>query len=168
MDSGAEKAGWAVLEDGPLYIDSGVERFHRWKDLPFQEYRLELEDFWVIRTEQLIDKYEPELIVTEIVPSRGAAISDQLYLANTQATVVHAIAMSRRILTGQVSAIKPQKYVTKSKAKRITKTQVRNGVLETFPQLKDQLKFDWKQKVYERSDALAIGLFVLDYLKKSK
>ena len=44
IDPGAERCGWALLEDGPTYIDSGILGLPR-QGADFQLYRLEL-DIW--------------------------------------------------------------------------------------------------------------------------
>ena len=98
VDSGATRAGWAVLgspgTDGiPSYIASGVVHFPRLPKQAFQEYRMSLTEFWIDEAFDLIEEYKPDVLVIETVPSRGPEIMDQLYLANVQATVLHVIAL---------------------------------------------------------------------------
>jgi hypothetical protein len=120
-----------------------------------------LTDKWVWNTIDLLQKFHPDVIVTETVPSRGAGIPEQLYLANTQITVVHAIALYKGIPVEQVSARTVQAAIAvRGKGKKITKPQVRNGVFLRLPELIP--RFKEFTKVFEESDALAIGLHYLE------
>jgi Holliday junction resolvasome RuvABC endonuclease subunit len=164
VDSGATRAGWAVLgspgTDGiPSYIASGVVHFPRLPKQPFQEYRMALTEFWIDEAFDLIEEYKPSVLVIETVPSRGPEIMDQLYLANVQATTLHVIALSYGVKVQQVSARTVQaKVALRKKDVKVTKPQVRNGVLTRFPELQSRLKPKGSQ-IFEESDALAIGLW---------
>lgn len=162
FDPGATRTGWAVLEEGPKYIASGVEYNPR-GDTKFQIYRMELSRFWVDRGLDLLLEYEPDVVVSETVPSRGAGIPEQLYLANVQITIVHALAiMYGSCEVQQISARTVQKAIAiRGNSRKVTKPQVRNGVLSLLPELKPRLKEFIK--VFEETDALAIGLWHLGY-----
>lgn len=164
IDPGATRAGWAVLDgqDGKAsYVASGVVPHPRKPKQAFQQYRMELTSHWVEESFDLLDKYKPAILISETVPSRGPEIMDQLYLANVQITVLHTIALSYGVKIEQVSARTVQaKIALRKKDIKITKPQVRNGVLSYFPDLKERLKSHGSQ-VFEESDALAIGLWYL-------
>jgi len=165
IDSGAKRAGWAILETGPKYLRSGVIHFPRGDNVGFQAYRLDLARFWVQETQELLDWWRPDHVVTETVPSRGFNIPEQGYLANVQATTLHAIAIQRDIPVSQVMARTVQSEIAvRGRSKKITKQQVRNGVISLLPELKSRVS-DWV-KVFEEPDALAIGLWYLDHSNK--
>ena len=162
LDSGAARAGWSVLANRPPeYIDSGVVHTPRGANEAFQTYRMRLTDKWVGLTLELLYDYHPDVIVTETVPALGANNGTQLYLANVQITVVHAIAVLKGVPVEQVSARTVQAEIAiRGKGKKITKPQVRNGVFARLPEL--QPRFSEFTKVFEGSDALAIGLHYLE------
>lgn len=166
IDPGATRAGWAVLgtpgTDGKAtYVDSGVVHHPRLPKQTFQDYRMELTECWIEEAFDLMEEYKPSVLISETVPSRGPEIMDQLYLANVQITVLHAIALSYGVKVEQVSARTVQsKMALRKKNVKVTKPQVRNGVLSYFPELEPLLKTKGKQ-VFEESDALAIGLWYL-------
>lgn len=167
IDPGATRAGWSVLEQdkkGKLtHIDSGVVHFPRLPKQKFQEYRMALTEHWVEAGFDLMEEYEPDVLVSETVPSRGPEIMDQLYLANVQITVLHAIAISYGVKVVQVSARSVQAKIAKRKPNiKVTKPQVRQGVLERFPELEALVKEE--MKVFERTDAIAIGAYWFEYM----
>jgi Holliday junction resolvasome RuvABC endonuclease subunit len=169
VDPGATRAGWAVLGDHPApyegggekatYIASEVVHSPKLPNQTFQAYRLELCNYWVDLSHELIEEYKPEVVVTEVVPSRGPEIMDQLYLANVQCTTLHAIAYAYGLKVVQLSARTVQARIAKRKpGVKLTKPQVRDGVIGRLPELTDHLK---GCKVFEESDALAVGLCYL-------
>lgn len=161
IDPGATRAGWAILETGPVYVDSGVIPYPR-NGLPFQEYRLNLAKYWVGIAQDLIGGWSPDVLVSETVPSRGMNIPEQGYLANVQITTVHAIAYMSGIKVVQVSANSVKsKIAVRGRGKKITKPQVRNGVISLLPELKPRIS-DWV-KIFEEPDALAVGLYFLGH-----
>lgn len=165
IDPGATRAGWAILGDNRdgtgTYVASEVEHHPRLPKQKFQAYRMELADHWVDQTHELIEEYKPGVLVSETVPSRGAGIPEQLYLANVMITTVHAIAIAYGVPVIQVSARTVQAAIAlRKEGVKVTKPQVRNGVLERLPELKPELKEFIK--VFERTDALAIGLWYLE------
>lgn len=164
IDPGATRAGWAVLgipgTDGQAtYVASGVVHHPRLPKQAFQDYRMELTEHWIEEAFDLMEEYKPSVLISETVPSRGPEIMDQLYLVNVQITVLHTIALSYGVKVEQVSARTVQsKMALRKKDVKVTKPQVRNGVLSYFPELEPRLKTKGKQ-VFEESDALAIGLW---------
>jgi hypothetical protein len=122
---------------------------------------MELTKHWVGHGFDLMDQYKPDILVSETVPSRGPEIMDQLYLTNTQISVLHAIAISYGVKVVQISARSVQAKIAKRKPNiKVTKPQVRQGVLERFPELESLVKGE--MKVFERTDALAIAAWYLE------
>jgi Holliday junction resolvasome RuvABC endonuclease subunit len=166
VDPGAARAGWAVLgmsgrNDKATYVASGVVHHPRLPKQAFQDYRMELTEYWVAEAFDLMEEYEPRVLISETVPSRGPEIMDQLYLANVQITVLHAIALTYGTKIVQVSARSVQAKIAKRKPNiKVTKPQVRQGVLERLPELESLTKEE--MKVFERTDALAIGLWYFE------
>lgn len=159
FDSGAKRAGWAVLESGPKYIASGVIEHDRGAT-KYQEYAMHLTEQWVIHTSEFIREYSPDQIVTEIVPAYGMNDYGQGYLVNVMATTVHAIALGMGVEVSHVSAVKVQNAIAiPGRPKKLTKVQVRNGVVSLLPELIERVP-DWT-KVMEEPDALAVGLWFL-------
>lgn len=162
FDSGAKRAGWAVLDPGPEYISSGVEECIRRPKQTYQGYRMELTEHWVEFTAHLLDEYKPTHVVTEIVPPYGMNDFSQGYLANVMATTVHAITFGYGKEPFQVSAKRVQEQIAiRGKSTKITKPQVRNGVVSLIPELKSRAG-GWT-KIWEEPDAIAIGLHFLGY-----
>lgn len=165
IDSGAKRGGWAVLDSGPIYVASGVLGCIKEPKEAYQEYRMRLTEKWVGRTSDLLDAFDPDVVVTETVPVYGMNDFSQGYLANVMATTVHVISLMRGIDVKQVSAQKVHNQIAYGgKTKKPTKPQVRNGVLILLPELKEQAK-SWG-KVFEESDALAIALHFLGFSNK--
>lgn len=120
---------------------------------------MNLTSVWHWKTEELIDHHKPEIVVTETVPVFGMNNFAQGYLANVMATTVHVVAFSHGLRVEQVSAQKVHNQIAVGgKTKNPTKPQVRNGVLQLLPQLKDSKIKEWV-KVFEEPDALAIALW---------
>jgi len=170
MDPGATRAGWACLGNyPPAYrkskpgevtpLGSGIYHTARLPKQTFQSYRMELCERWIDIATDLVEEYKPDRFVSEIVPSRGAEIMDQLYLANVQITTVHTVMMEWGVQVVQVSARTVQAQIARRKpGVKLTKPQVRDGVIDRLPDYADRLT---GIKVFEESDALAIGLWYL-------
>lgn len=162
VDPGATRAGWAVLGAYgglPNYIASGVVHCAKRPDQKFQDYRMELIALWLDEAFDLIEEYKPNVLITEVVPSRGPEIMDQMYLMNVQCTTLQAVALTYGVKVVQVSARTVQsKLALRKKDVKVTKPQVRNGVLTHYPELTERLKPKGSQ-VFEESDAIAIGLW---------
>ncbi len=162
VDPGARRAGWAILETGPVYVASAVEHFPRPKEEPFQRYRMRLTERWVELGGWLLTTFKPDVVVTETVPSTGANNMSQLYLANVMATTLHTVCVAHDVPVSQVSARSVSSRIAiRGRGSKITKPQIRNGVLAFLPELRPRLS-DWV-KVFEEPDAIAIGLHALGY-----
>jgi Holliday junction resolvasome RuvABC endonuclease subunit len=167
IDPGAQRAGWSVLEQrnegNPTHVASGVVHFPRLPKQKFQEYRMALTEHWVEEGFDLMEEYKPDVLVSEIVPPLGANNGTQLYLANVQIAVLHAIAISYGVKVVQVSARSVQaKIALRKQDVKVTKPQVRQGVLERFPEIETVVKEE--MKVFERTDAIAIGAYWFEYM----
>lgn len=148
--------GWALLEQGPFYLDSGIWRFPR-KNQDFQMYRLELEAQVTETVTAFLFETPVLQIVNEIVPSVGGgnfAVAGQSYLVNAATACIHSVAKTYNIPVEQIAA-NTVKVQIAGKAKA-TKVGVRNGVFEIFPELKSR-KSDWV-KEFDEPDAIAIGV----------
>jgi hypothetical protein len=122
---------------------------------------MRLTNYWVGRTAELLEEYSPTCVVTETVPVYGMNDFSQGYLALVMCVTVHAMALAMGIETSQVSARTVQKHIAiRGNSKSVTKTQVRNGVCSLIPEVQELYG---KTKVFEPTDALAIGLFTLGY-----
>lgn len=170
LDSGAERMGWAVLSrDGKRFKDSiahmgsgyfGVAREPNkssGKKTDFQPYRLSLLDFWIENAPDLIRRYKPTEIVSEIIPAVGGdnfVVATQSHLALCAITTVQVIAKQHGIPVRQVGATSVKKAIGGNS--EATKVQVRDGVFKILPELEDRKK-EWT-KIFDVSDALAIGL----------
>lgn len=161
IDPGAERLGWACLEyteERLVYYTSGILAHH--KSIPDQEYKLELISGLLDPVTALLEDHEPDLVINEIVPSVGSgnfAVSGQGYLANTAIVVANTLTFIAGIPVQQIAARSVQTKIAKKpekKTKGITKVQVRNGVVEYFPFLKDRAK----DMAADETDAIAIGL----------
>lgn len=161
VDPGATRAGWAILGDYgglPNYIASGVIHHPKLETQKFQEYRLDLIERWLDESFDLIEEYKPNVLITETVPSRGPEIMDQMYLMNVQCTTLQAVAMTYGMKVVQVSARTVQsKLALRRKDVKVTKPQVRNGTLQLLDLPSHKEEEIRKSKIFEESDALAIG-----------
>lgn len=163
-----KKCGWAVLEsslDGPKHMASGTLHFPREGKETYQDYRLRLTLAIQKNTRRLCQLYAPDRVIVEIVPAQGSygfMTSGQSYIANVTATTIHGVAMDRLIPLEQVSARSWQSRIAKrGKSKKITKPQIRNGVLVFLPDLrKDLAEY---LMAWDRWDAIGIALFSLGY-----
>lgn len=160
FDSGAERMGWASVgrDNGKLYyhISDILSLPRMGTKEKYQDYRLRLTGELTVSIPALFEVIEPDEIVTEIIPPTGFGNVSQAYLANVAVTTVHTIAYLSGIRVVQVSARTVQANIAiKGRSKKITKPQVRNGVLRIFPELEDR-KRDWV-KVFDECDAIAIG-----------
>ena len=174
FDPGAERCGWAALEreisekgknKPPSYLGLGyfgLERRVNGSSTKYQKYRLQLLDFWIEKTPELLDRYRPDIVVAEIVPVVGGGnfvVATQSQLAATAITAIQIIAKQHKIPVEQIGATTTKKRIGgKNKA---TKVAVRNGVFEIMPELVD-FKKEWT-KMFDVSDAVATGLAYWGY-----
>lgn len=162
FDPGAERMGWASLEyenSEITYHMSGVISIPKGNLKP-QQYKLELVVTLAHWVPTLLDLTEPDEVASEIVPSVGGGgfmASTQGYQANTAITVVHTIACLSGLPVIQYGANTVQKRIaigTKPGGK-VSKVQVRNGVIQLFPELEPR-KREWV-KIFEEPDAIAVA-----------
>lgn len=170
FDPGGEKLGWAVIDQGPAYVQSGVFKWPR-SGQPYQEYRVKLTKACRSVVHRLIDFYEPDRIVVEIVPAIGSVgfmQSGQGYIANVVATTIHNVAFERGVEFVQVSARSWESRIAlrQTKKEKVTKPKIRNGVLTHFPHLKT-LMSPADLKEWDRWDAMGIGLFSLGHVTQA-
>ena len=160
MDVGAEYMGWAVLRMGtkPNYEDSGVLGLHREDDRPWQDYRLDLIEYWTVRAMDLIIDYQPTHFANETIPiiSSGKG-SAQSVLANAAISTVQAMMIIEKIPIQQVAAVSVKARIGGGKS--ATKPKVRDGVISLLPELASR-KSSWTKRMDE-SDAIAVGLVAL-------
>jgi Holliday junction resolvasome RuvABC endonuclease subunit len=171
IDGGAERLGWGILEregNRPVYLDSGLVSFAQ-KDFggTFQDYRLALIRHYVDHLTRpgsiFDDSFMPVTeMVAEVLPAIGFGNPVQAYLANVALTVVQTIAVLADVPMSQISARTVQSRIAVGrKGKKITKVQVRNGVLRQLPELEHRKK-EWT-KIFDEPDALAVGLSYLGF-----
>lgn len=166
FDPGAKRCGFALVEDsndGPIWNGSGILGLDRSSDEKFQEYRLRLIKYWTIEAAKLFKAYRPDAMVNEIIPAVGGGnfiVATQSHLAAAAITVITAVAYQNKIPVSQIGATTVKKNIGGSN--KATKIQVRNGVYNLMPDLKNKRKDKWK-KVYDESDACAIALTKLGY-----
>lgn len=169
LDPGAERQGWIVLERAnsektgnkpPIHHGLGyfgVPRKVNGSKTDYQPYRLSVLDLWIEQTPILIERYEPEEIISEIVPPVGSGnfvVATQSQLALCAITTVQVIAKQHGIPVKQVGANSVKANI--GGGKKATKVAVRNGVIKLVPEL-ERFKKEWT-KVFEISDAAAVGL----------
>jgi Holliday junction resolvasome RuvABC endonuclease subunit len=156
IDPGAERLGWAEVEDG-VYLDSGLITLPRNKPSEtYQTYRLRIIETYSLYFGQLLDVRPPDLVVCETVPVTGGNLASiiQRQQAATASTVVQSLAYARGILVKQVAANTAKKKLTGNQ--KATKVAVRNKVIETFPELAPR-KREW-MKVFDETDAIGIAI----------
>lgn len=159
LDPGAKRMGWAVF-DTSRYEASGVFGVEQEK-LTYQNYRLKIVEEFTIWMHRMVLARNPDILVSETLPSRGFNNMAQAILAHTALTCCQSIAFDLS-QTRQVSQIAAATVKTHIGGKvKATKVQVRNGVLQLIPELADK-KSQWT-KVFDESDAIAVGLTYLGY-----
>jgi Holliday junction resolvasome RuvABC endonuclease subunit len=170
IDPGGKRLGWAVLANpqdrfAPVHVASGVYGLDRRED-PEQEdwqvYRLRLVEHFTVKSEALIMDYLPVTVVTEIVPAVGGGnfiAATQSELAKTGATIFQSAGFASGLRVRQLGANTIKKRVTGNH--KATKVQVRNKVIEYFPEL-EKFKSDWQagrgKAGFDRPDAIATAL----------
>lgn len=166
IDPGAERLGWSALEkqetDPPIHLGLGyfgIPRKVNGSNTPYQEYRLSLIDFWIDQTPILLDRYKPDEVVCEIVPPNfggNTAASIQGHLAICASTTIQVIARQRDLPVIQIGATTVKTRIGGDK--KASKAKVRNGIIKIMPEL-ERFKKEWTaSKVWDVSDAVAIGL----------
>lgn len=172
FDVGAKRMGACVLEgDGiqePKYIWSSILGLDKEEDQTYQEYRLELIQYWSSVGEKLIDIHQPNLLASETIPLIGAgSASQQSVLAATAITAIQTIAFQRDIPIKQIAAVTVKTRI--GRVKTATKPVVRDGVIDLIPSVANRKK-DWtaSKKGFDESDAAGVALTSLGYDNRSK
>lgn len=163
FDPGGIRIGVALLEtgpSGPSYLKSGVFDNPQDPSWAFQVYRYSYTQLLWEEFNALVANEKPDLMANEVVPAVGSFSGTYMYLANVATTVWHCVAIDHGITAKQIGATSVHKAMT-GKGRKVTKPQVRNGVLKLLPELEGRKK-DWV-KVFEEPDAIAIGLTALGY-----
>lgn len=166
IDPGGKRQGWALLSEGSKkagkiqYLTSGILGLER--DINYQSYRLRLIEYWVTQTKRLIYDYDPDVVVSEIVPPRGGSIPAVInrQLALSVITTMQAIAYDFGLEIYQLGATTVKKAI--GGEGMASKVKVRNGVLSRLPELEHR-RPEWtgKEAVFDEVDAIAIGLTYL-------
>ncbi len=170
IDGGAERLGWGIVEKTrtrPVYLGSGLVKMPR-DTGTFQTYRLEFIKAYVDALTKPGALFDPSFIkldavVNETVPAVGSFGGTQMYLANVSVTIIQTLAMERDIPVYQIGATSVHTSIVgkRPKGKKVTKPQVRNGVINLLPELEHR-KRDWV-KHFDEPDALAVALAWLGY-----
>lgn len=168
IDPGAERLGWAVIDQydsGPKEVEigiSGLKRHVNGSKEPYQEYRLRLFRYWLEEGPRILDEFSPDEMVNEIVPVVGGGnfvAATQSQLATAALTVLQIKAIEGGIPVYQVGASTVKKAIGgKGKA---TKVGVRSGVYKLLPET-ERFRKEWV-KVHDSSDACAIALCRMGY-----
>lgn len=163
LDPGAKRCGWAILSEGSgdrgesTYVASGILGLTASSN--YQEHRLRLIEYWVVKGEGLLAKWLPDAVVSEIVPPAGGNIASIInrQLALTVVTTVQALAYDQLCDVVQIGANTVKKRI--GGGGKATKVKVRNGVLSMLPELEPR-RPEWtgKNAVWDEVDALAVGL----------
>ena len=164
FDPGAAKMGWACLESEetilpPIYHDSGLIELPRGDDEAFQTYKLRVIHYWAHKGRELLEKFKPDEVVSEIVPAMGFERSVQNQLAQAAITSVQSTAFSVGFSVEQIGATTVKKAIGGNG--HATKATVRNGVVKLIPELRPMVK-QWT-KVFDEPDSIAVGLCHLGY-----
>lgn len=159
--------GWSIIEgDGtnpPKYIASGIFGLSRDKDLTsYQDHKLELIDKSQDDAYYVLNTFEPEAVVNEIIPAVGGgnfknATQDQLAMASL--SVWQAMAFMFELPVHQIGANTVKRKIAGDG--KATKVKVRNGVLRLLPDLEPR-RYEWT-KIFDESDGLAVSLAWLGY-----
>lgn len=163
IDPGAERCGVAIIDSDPLsLVHSSILGLPR-NGSDYQLYRLLLIDLWQGLVRGIFNKYHPDTLVSEIVPApRGGNYGAlaQMNLAATVITTIQSIAFYDKIEVNQIAANKVKLKI--GGAGDASKVKVRNGVYQILPETKKLIKYNWS-KVFDESDAIAVGLAYLGY-----
>lgn len=167
LDVGSKRMGWAVLNGrvGPRieYVASGVLGLDQEEDQKYNDYRLQMIDYWCSVGLQLLNVHDPVLVVNEIMPmidpQRGRSAATQSILAISAITAFQTLCSLNRVPVKQIAAVTVKKRIAGDA--KATKVQVRNGVYKIVPEIETLKKGLWKGSGThweDESDAVAIGL----------
>ena len=171
FDPGANRMGYAVLDSGPKEVESkfpssGIAGVLQEEGETYQGHRLRIIAFWIDFTQDLINEFKPDIIVNEIVPPTGGNSANMIHRQKAMAaiTTVQVVAFQNNIPIKQIAATTVKKAVGGSG--KATKVAVKNGVFNLIPST-TKFKEEWK-KIYDHSDAFAVGLTELGYKNERK
>jgi Holliday junction resolvasome RuvABC endonuclease subunit len=178
LDTAALRCGYAIIEksgDGYTLTTSGVTGVAREPGELFGVYRTRLTQFWVEELPRLLWRaipldihksafiqYMPDKIVMERIPTVGGKNASQRILGQAVATTCEAIAFDNDIQFEYIAANTVKSRLTG--LSRATKVQIRNKVLEIFPELVPRKK----TILADETDAIGIGLVALGYDTRTK
>ena len=169
IDPGALRLGWALVErKGDTYnlLESGIKGLDRDADEPFSDYRRRLIKYWSLEWSRLLyrlnNTYGPvHNIASERLPAVGGGnfiAATQSELAKVVITVCQTLAeISLVIIWNEWAANTVKKNLTGNA--KATKVNIRNAVIEVFPELKPRKK----EILADETDAIGIGLVALGY-----
>jgi len=165
FDPGANRMGYALLEEGPKEVlsgttdTSGIVELEKDENETYQAHRLRIIEYWSKYTQNMINEFKPDIVANEIVPPTGGNAANVIHRQKAMAaiTTVQVIAFQNGIPIKQVAASTVKKAIGGSG--KATKVAVRNGVFSLLPSTM-RFKNEWK-KVHDHSDAFAVGLTVL-------
>lgn len=165
FDTGAKRMGWAVIDEGPKWVASGIMGLTKLDTQSFQEYRLALIDYWVEETPNLLQWFDPDFVANETIPLiGGGSAAMQSVLAASAVTTVQTICKIHGMKVEQIAAVTVKARV--GGIKTATKPKVRDGVITLLPELA-QRKSDWtKADTFDEPDAIGVGLVALGYRVK--
>ena len=169
FDPGADRMGFALLETGPKEVmsgmdhipSSGIKGVEKEEGESYQDHRLRIVEYWAHTANNFIELFKPDIIANEIVPPTGGNMGNIVHRqkALTAITTVQVVAIQSGIKIQQIAASTVKKNIGGDG--KATKVAVRNGVIKLLPST-ERFKPEWK-KVFDHSDAFAIGLTALGY-----
>jgi Holliday junction resolvasome RuvABC endonuclease subunit len=162
IDPGAKRLGWAVLEgtaDDVRYYDSGLFGVERDEVEKYHPYRLRVVQRSAEWAVKILDRWKPDVVVSETLPIKGFNNSGQALLAGAAITSIQAIAATKGYVVSQIGATTIKCQIAGSG--RATKVGVRNGVVSILPELAKAAK-GWT-KEFDEPDAIAVGLAYLGH-----
>lgn len=162
IDPGAKRCGYSLIEfslDGenfvdPKYVASGIFGLDRdeQSDETYSAYKIRLIKNTAIVFQDKLEELDPDLVVFEFLPvANVGAASGQRLLAFAVATCCQLLAELNGIPWTEMSAVSVKKEITG--AGKATKAQVKNAVMEVFPDLKEKKKY-----LADETDAIAIPI----------
>jgi Holliday junction resolvasome RuvABC endonuclease subunit len=177
LDTAALRCGYAIIEKdgGYTLVASGVTGVVREPRELFGTYRTRLTQFWVEELPRLLwlnfdegmnkpgsHTFTPDKIVMERISTVGGKNASQRILGQAVATTCETIAFDNDIEFEYIAANTVKSRLTGSS--KATKVQIRNKVLEIFPELEPRKK----TILADETDAVAIGLVALGYDTRTK
>lgn len=161
IDPGARRFGWAVIDFDinedvtyePSYVSSGVLGLERSIEETYVTFKNRLISYAVPEFGALIEEYNPDLVVFEFLPIvnvRGNI--GQRVLGFAFATVAQTLCVQNEIEFQEIASTSIKKIICGNI--KATKGQIKNAVIDAFPQLESRKK----EIVADESDAIAVAL----------